>query len=154
MGEPYTGDKRCVTFYLPVPFKIPSIDNKYLPEFPKFSSLLELVGYVDVSYATDLRTRLLVTGLYFGLAGGAIAFKSKLQPTVATSSTESELIAAVLAAKIAKHLRSILIELGFPPSGPTLLYEDNKAAINMVNANRPTERSRHIDIQHFVIQEQ
>jgi hypothetical protein len=41
----------------------------------------------------------------------------------------------------------------FPPSGPTLLYEDNKAAINMVNANRPTERSRHIDIQHFAIQE-
>jgi hypothetical protein len=134
-------------------FKILSIDNKDLPEFPKFSSLLELVGYVDASHATDLRTRRSVTGLSFCLAGGAIAFKSKLQPTVATSSTESEFIAAVLAAKIAKYLRSILIELGFPPSGPTLLYEDNKAAINMVNANWPTERSRHIDIQHFAIQE-
>jgi hypothetical protein len=38
-----------------------------------------------------------------------------------------------------KYLRSILIELGFPPFGPTLVYEDNKAAINMVNANWPTE---------------
>jgi hypothetical protein len=65
----------------------------------------------------------------------------------------SEFIASVLVAKITKHLRSILIELGFPLSGPTLLYEDNKAAINVVNANRPTERSRHIDSQRFAIQE-
>jgi hypothetical protein len=134
-------------------FKIVPLDNKDLPEFPKFTDLCELVGYVDASHATDLRTRRSVTGLSFCLAGGAIAFKSKLQPTVATSSTEAEFIAAVLAAKIAKYLRSILIDLGFPPSGPTLLYEDNKAAINMVNANRPTELSRHIDIQHFAIQE-
>jgi hypothetical protein len=77
----------------------------------------------------------------------------KLQPTVATNSTKAKVIAPVLAAKIATHLPSILIELGFPPSGPTLLYEDNMAAINMVHANRPTERSRHIDIQHFAIQE-
>jgi hypothetical protein len=104
-------------------FKTLSVDNKDLPEFPKFSSsLLELVDYVDASHATDLRTRRSVTGLSFCLAGGAIAFKSKLQPTVPTSSTESEFIAAVLAAKIAKYL-------------PTLLYEDNKATINMVNVN-------------------
>jgi hypothetical protein len=33
----------------------------------------------------------------------------------------------VLAAKIAKYLRSILIKLGSPPFEPTWLYEDNKA---------------------------
>jgi hypothetical protein len=124
-----------------------SVETKDLPEFPKFPSLVELAAYIDASHATDLRTRRSVTVSFF-LAGGALAFKSKLQPTVATSSTVSEFIAAVLAAKIAKYLRSILIELGFPPSGPTLLYEDNKAA-----TNRPTERSRHIDIQNFAIQE-
>jgi hypothetical protein len=94
----------------------------------------------------------MVTGPSFCLAGGAIAFKSKLQPTVVTSSTNNEVVAAVLATKIAKYLRSILIELGFPPSGLTLLYEDSKATINIVNANRPTKRSRHIDIQHIAIQ--
>jgi hypothetical protein len=129
------------------------INNKHLSEFPKFSILLELVGYVDASNTTDLRTRRSVTGLSFCLAGGAVAFKSKFQPTVATSSTDSEFIAAVLAAKIAKYLRSILIELGFPPSGPTLLYENHKAPTNTVNGNRPTERSRHIGFQHFAIQE-
>jgi len=44
-------------------------------------------------------------------------------------------------------------QLGFPPSEPTLLHCDNQSAINMINAHVPTERSRHIDIQHFAIQD-
>jgi hypothetical protein len=87
------------------------------------------------------------------LCGGPIAYKSKVQSTVSTSSTEAEFIAAVQAAKIAKYLRSILHELGYSQSGPTILYEDNQAAILMINASRPTPRARHIDIQHFAIQE-
>ena len=59
-------------------------------------------------------------------------------------------MAAVSAAKHAKYLRAVLLELGFPQDGPTPLYEDN---INMINNRIPTERSRHIDIQHFAIQE-
>jgi hypothetical protein len=94
-----------------------------------------------------------VTGLVFRLGTGAIAYRSKLQPTVATSSTESEFIAAVLAAKTAKYLRSVLHELGFSQTGPTVLYEDNQASILMANAGKPTERSRHIDIQYFALQE-
>jgi hypothetical protein len=70
-------------------FKTLSVDTTYLYEFPKLSSLLELVDYVDTSHATDLHSRRSVTGLSFCLAGSAIAFKLKLQPTVATSSTES-----------------------------------------------------------------
>ena len=87
------------------------------------------------------------------LAGGAIAYKSKLQTVVATSSTEAEFYSAVHCAKTAKYLRSILFELGFPQDGPTLLYNDNKAAIAMIDKNKPTARARHISIQHFAIQE-
>ena len=36
---------------------------------------------------------------------------------------------------------------------PTHIYEDNMAAIKIVNARRPTERSRHIDVQYFAIQD-
>ena len=56
---------------------------------------------------------------------------------VAPSSTEAELIAAVTAAKIARFLRSVLRELGFPQDGPTPIYEDNKSAIDIVNSNKP-----------------
>jgi hypothetical protein len=76
-----------------------------------------------------------------------------VQSTTSTSSTEAEFIAAVQAAKTAKYLRSILSELDYGQPGPTVLYEDNQAAILMINASRPTPRSRHIDIQHFAIQE-
>jgi hypothetical protein len=79
----------------------PDLDPS-LPAFPTHS-LLQLVGFVDAAYATDISTRPSVTGLVFCLAGGAIAYKSKLQVTVATSSTEAEFIAAVHAAKIAKY---------------------------------------------------
>ena len=59
----------------------------------------------------------------------------------------------MLTAKQAKYLRSILKELGFEQSGPTTLYCDNQSAINMANARVPTERSRHVDIQHFATQD-
>ena len=123
-----------------------------LPQFPCHSHL-DLVGFVDAAHAVDLKTRRSVTGFVFCLAGGAIAYKSKLQSVVATSSTEAEFYAAVHAAKTAKYLRSVLLELGFPQDGPTLLYNDNEAAIAMINENKPTPRARHISIQHFAIQE-
>jgi hypothetical protein len=36
---------------------------------------------------------------------------------------------------------------------PTIRYEDNASAIRMINNNRPTERSHHIDIAWFAIQD-
>jgi hypothetical protein len=100
-----------------------------------------------------LRTRRSVTGFVFCLAGGAIAYKSKLQSTVSTSSTEAEFIAAVHSAKTAKYLRLVLSDLGYLQHSATVLHVDNLAAVNMINDNRPTPRARHIDIQHFAIQE-
>jgi hypothetical protein len=39
-----------------------------------------MTGYVDAAHATDLKTRRSVSGYVFTLAGGAVAFKSKLLP--------------------------------------------------------------------------
>jgi hypothetical protein len=134
-----------------VPYEAPEVDQS-LPQFPVHDPL-QLVGFVDAAHAVDIETHRSITGLVFSLAGGAISYKSKLQATVATSSMESEFIAAVHAAKIAKYLCSVLEELGFVQKRATPLYEDNQAAIAMINENKPTTRSRHIDIQHFAIQE-
>ena len=46
-----------------------------------------------------------------------------------------------------------LKELGFLQNGPTEMHIDNEAALNMINENRPTPRARHVDVQHFAIQE-
>ena len=132
---------------------MPLPSDPALPDFPQPQSTTELAGYVDAAHATDILTRRSITGLVFMFCGGPLAYKSKIQSTVSTSSTEAEFLAAVHAAKIAKYLRSILSELGYPQLGPTTLFEDNAAAILMVNASRPTPRARHIDIQHFALQE-
>ena len=137
---------------LPVSTSEPIRLDPDLPDFPA-TDLFELTGFVDAAHANDLRKRRSTTGYAFLLSGAAIAYKSKTQTITATSSTEAEFIAAVAAAKTAKYLRSIMVDLGFTQSGPTRLYEDNMAAIQMINAKRPTERSRHIDIQYFAIQD-
>jgi hypothetical protein len=87
------------------------------------------------------------------LSGGAIAWRSKTQSITAASSTEAKFIVAVSAAKVAKYLRAILRQLGFPQKDPTNLFEDNESTIKMANADRPTKCSRHIDIQYFAIQD-
>ena len=131
----------------------PHADANGLPVFPKPNSPDQLVGFVDAAHANDLRNRHSTTGYAFVLCGGAVSYRTKMQSITATSSTEAEFLAAVLAAKHAKYLRAILNELGFVQLLPTPIYEDNMSAIKIINAKVPTERSRHIDIQHFAIQE-
>jgi ribosomal protein L30/L7E len=123
-----------------------------LPQFP-WSDLCCLVAYSDAAYAADVKTRKLVTGLSLNYAGGCVAYKSKMQATVATSSTEAEFITAISAAKIIKYQHYVLQELGLEEVGPTILYIDNQATMHMINDNKPTLQSCHIDIQHFPIQE-
>ena len=74
-------------------------------------------------------------------------------PTVATSSTEAEFMQAVMTGKNVKWIHHILIGIGRAQSGPSPMHEDNKAAIMMVNQQRPTTRTRHIDTQWFAIQQ-
>ena len=87
------------------------------------------------------------------LAGGAIAWRSKTQSTTALSSTEAEFYAAVSAAKVCLFFRHVLNCLGQSPTGPMLIYEDNEASINVVNAYHPTDRTRYIETPFFKIQD-
>ena len=112
-----------------------------------------LTAFVDASHANDLRNRRSTTGYSINMAGAAIAYRSKTQTVTATSSTEAEFIAAVLCAKAVRYLRAVLSELGFPMKDPTVLYEDNASAIKIINARHTTDRSRHIQIQWFAIQD-
>jgi ribonuclease HI len=128
------------------------VHDPALPDFPRLDSL-DLSGFLDAAHANDLRNRRSTTGCAFILCGGAASYRCKTQSITATSSTEAEFLAAVTAAKHAKYLRAIMTQLGFPPRRPAVLHCDNQSAINMINARVPTERSRHIDIQHFAIQD-
>ena len=124
-----------------------------LPKVPSTTNPFQLCGFVDAAYANDLRKRRSTTGYAFILCGGVVAYKTQTQKLTATSSTEAEFYAAVTAAKVARYLRFILHELGFSQLDPTPIFEDNESTISMINSKKPTDRSRHIDIRYFAIQD-
>lgn len=131
---------------------LPVTNDPTLPHFPIDHSPGELVAFVDAAHATD-KSRRSVTGYVLLLCGAAICYRSKVQTATTISSTEAELVASVLCAKTVKYMRTVLSELDLPQLLPTRIYEDNAAAILIVNASRPTTRTRHIDIQYFAIQD-
>jgi hypothetical protein len=108
-------------------------------------------GFVDSDWATCPKTRRSLTGVCLRLAGGTIAYKTKLQPTIAQSSTEAEFMGASDFGKILLYVRSVLWDLGIPQHAASVLYEDNDACTAMAMAQKPTPRTRHMDIKYQVI---
>ena len=114
---------------------------------------LDLHAYMDATWASCLKTRRSYGGHNVRLAGGPVGYKTKLQPTVADSSTAAEYIEAHDCGKMVLFVRSILWDLGVPQCAATIAYEDNDAAIAMANAQKPTSRTRHLDIKYHVLAE-
>ena len=110
-----------------------------------------LHGFVDSDWATCPKTRRSMTGVCIRFAGGTIAYKTKLQATVAQSSTEAEFMGASDFGKMMLYIRSILWDLGVPQESASFLYEDNDACTAMVNAQKPTTRTRHMDIKFHAL---
>lgn len=87
----------------------------------------------------------------FMMAGGPIAWKSKLQTSTSLSSVEAEYVALCAASREAKWINQLLLELGFGTSQPIIIGEDNRGCISISNNNRTDNRTKHIDIKyHFV----
>ena len=131
----------------PVPITAPSA----LQGFPETHAATKLHGYVDSDWGSDRQHRRSISGIVFMLAGAAIFYKTRYQPTVALSSTEAEFAAAADAGKAALYLRSILQELGVEQLLPTVIYEDNNGARLMTNAQQPTRRTRHVELKQFAV---
>jgi deoxyuridine 5'-triphosphate nucleotidohydrolase len=119
----------------------------------KQTSNSTLFGAVDSDHAGDVTHRKSVTGIVLKLAGGVVLYKTAFQATVAHSSTESEFTAAADAAKYILYLRTLLEEIGLSQHDATVLYEDNQGALLMANAQKPTKRTRHMDIKTFALQD-
>jgi hypothetical protein len=72
------------------------------------------------------------------MVGGPVAYKAKLQPTVAGSLTEAEFMMSCDGGCMSLYLHSILWDLNVPQDAATILYEDNDGATAMANAGKPT----------------
>ncbi len=112
---------------------------------------LELHGFVYSYWAARPQTHRSFTGTCLCLAGGCVAYKTQLLPTVALSSTEVVYMGACNSGKMILFVRSILWDLGVPQLAASILYKDNDACIAIANAQEPTTRTRYMDIKyHFL----
>jgi hypothetical protein len=114
-----------------------------------------LRGFADADWATDTSDRKSQSGYVFMVYGGAVSWRSKKQPTIATSSCEAEIISLSMSMKEALWLRMLMTELKLiNPDEPTKVFEDNQGAKALVSDPKFSDRSKHIDIQFLRIREE
>lgn len=75
--------------------------------------------------------------------------KTKLQPTIADSTTAAEFMGASDFGKLLLFVRSVMWVLGVPQQAALILYEDNYACTSMAMSLTPTLRTRHIEIKNI-----
>jgi hypothetical protein len=116
-------------------------------------NLTTLYGYSEADWAMDIRHRRSISGMVFFLAGAVVACKTRVQPTVALSTAESEFLAASDTGRIGLFIRAVLTELLQPQHAATTVYEDNDAFQMVADSTAPTRQMRHIAIGDFALQD-
>jgi hypothetical protein len=132
-----------------LPVTVASPDK--LKDYMDMDDPLRTKGASDSTWGNDRRHRRSTGGVVFLLAGGAVYYRTRLQATVAQSSTEAEFGFMTDAGKAALYIRSIMEELQLEQILPTQIAVDNRGAQRMTNAQQPTKRTRHVDMKEFVI---
>lgn len=111
------------------------------------NSVLE--AYSDSDYGGCQQTGRSTTGVVTKYAGVAISWMSQRQTSVATSTTEAEIIAASEAAREVVWLTRLFEEIASVRELPTI-FVDNSAAVKLSQNHR---RTKHIQIRHFYVRE-
>jgi hypothetical protein len=112
---------------------------------------LELVPYTNSDLAGDRTTRKSAMGYLVFLMGAIILWKSKIQRTVALSSSEAEYYALSEAAKEITFVVQLLQDIEVTVELPVINYCDNVGAIFMAENAPATMRTKHVDARcHFV----
>src|ERR1700677_2775435 len=104
-------------------------------------------AYSDSDWAGDTRDHHSISGYVFKIAGAAVAWSSKKQPTTALSSTEGEYIALTHAAKEAIWVQQFLGDVLFPPYLRTTILGDNQGALALAVNPAFHARTKHIRVR-------
>jgi hypothetical protein len=107
----------------------------------------DMVTYADADLAGDIHTRKSTTGYAILICGGLVSWMSKLQTTVALSTSEAETNSTCEAVKQLIHMRLFLQELGLQQHGPSIVYEDNAAAVAMAQNPEQSKKAKHFQIK-------
>jgi hypothetical protein len=110
--------------------------------------------FADSDYAMDY-TKKFTMGIVFMFNGGPVSWTSVLGKTVATSTCEAEVNAAVSATKDALHFQLMLQELGLIKVGvPIKIMEDNSACISQAEGGiHHVRNAKHYEVKLRFLQE-
>ena len=115
------------------------------------SSKPQLDGFTDSDMSADVDTSRSTFGYVMTYGGGAVSWQSRLQKTVALSTTEAEYMAAVEAGKEVLWMKDLIGEFGIRQE-EYRLYCDSKSAIHLAkNAVVASVFPRHCISSHIVI---
>lgn len=122
------------------------------PDFTK-GNTWQMTVFTDSDWAGDKDNRHSVSGYAIFLLNVPILWKSRLQRTVALSSSEAEYYAISEAAKEIKFVYQILDSIGIKIHLPIVVNVDNVGAIFMTENVTATTRTRHVDARYHYVRE-
>lgn len=111
------------------------------------------IMYCDASWADGADKRRSTTGWVCTVDGAAISWESRLQKTVAMSSTEAEYMAISDATKEALWIRKLMAEIAGTNALPIRIKSDNKGAIQIAKHPTSHSRTKHIELRHFFVRD-
>lgn len=111
-------------------------------------------GFTDSDWAGNVDNRKSTGGYVFLMAGAAVSWSSKLQPTVALSSTEAEYVGIARAGQEVLWMRKLLLEIGELANGaPILTLADNQGSMALARNPGDHPRTKHIAIKYHFCRE-
>mmetsp|Transcript_37940 Transcript_37940/g.76675 ORF Transcript_37940/g.76675 Transcript_37940/m.76675 type:complete len:1384 (-) Transcript_37940:372-4523(-) len=143
-----------ITYRRPPPNAPANIPLMYeAAKHPLDNGLNRLQTFADSDYAGDESKRSTMGNLVM-LNGGPIAWSSVLGKTVATSTCEAEINAAVVAVKDALHFSRLLEDLSGTVAVPLQIAEDNSACIAQASAGiRHVRNAKHYEVKLRFLQQ-
>ena len=85
------------------------------------------------------------------LNSGAVSWSTKKQEIVGLSTTESKYIAITYTIKEVLWLQSLIYEIFGMTLDPTVLYSNNKSAIELIKEHYHHVYTKHINIKYYFI---
>ena len=130
---------------------------KYIDAYPVADTMYywgmqidRIIGYSDSDWAGDPRTRKSTSGGCLIMNGSVVKSWSRTQRTIALSSGEAELYAAIKVAQEILGIQSLAKDLGMRISGTLAI--DAKATMGMIS-RRGLGQLRHIEVHNLWLQQ-
>ena len=120
----------------------------------KKTSSSTLVGHSDADWGGDPDDLRSTSGYCFDIGGTLVSWRSKKQSSVALSTAEAEYMALSNTAQEAVWLRELYQDLTNRMDCPTVINEDNQAAIRISKNPQYHGRAKHISIKYHFVREQ